>query len=97
MYYTKLPNSHDSQSASGYTGRIETTTEFVLRCLVVDPLPNFITMRASLPQKTHAEGHIDARTSFVLETLKVVERDKKYSACFEDKVRYCVQQLASEP
>jgi hypothetical protein len=64
---------------------------------VADPVPNFITTRASLPQKTHADGQIDACTSFVLEKLTVAELDKKYPACFETKVRYCVQQLASDP
>lgn len=34
-------------------------------------------MRASLPQKTHADGQIDACTSFVLEKVTVVELDKK--------------------
>ena len=54
-------------------------------------------MRASLPQKTHADLQIAACTSIVLEKLTVVELDKKYSACFETKVRYRFQQLASDP
>lgn len=97
MYCIKLLNSLESQSSSGYIGWIGTTTESVLRCLVADPVPNFITMRASLPQKTHADGQTDVCTSFVPEKLTVVELDKKCPACFETKVRYCVQQLAIDP
>jgi len=63
VYYIKLPNSHDSQSASVYIGRIEPTTESVLRSLVVDPLPNFITMHASLRQKTR--GRADRRLHII--------------------------------
>jgi hypothetical protein len=57
-----------------------------------------VALNACITSAENTCGWTDRRLHIiVLENLTVVELDEKYPACFETKVCYCVQQLASDP